>query len=276
MLRRKFIKYIAGTPGLLLLGCDSGPDPEPVSNSSYSTPCFSTGQRAYSNGYSYRNASTYANQLIRIAAGLGNISIPLNGAYEFYNFNNAFYMPDSIGYDPNWLSWFNYNTGFQEAGDSIIFHEVGHMWARKNGIGDLIGYGSQQSNWAQEYQADSFAGYILKQLGGNALPSVAIYNIVMSAWSQTHPPGANRAQVFYDSWANNSLQDFSGQSRKGAKESEEGIKNEVDLQLDNSDNSYISELTQLFEIKKEIVSAGVNPYSSESNDIFDSISNSMY
>lgn len=210
---------------------------------------------------------------------MAGVSYPANGAYEVANLNNAFYMPDMIGYDPNWLSWFNYITGFQEAGDSILFHEVGHLWAKKTGRSDKIGYGTVNANWAQEYQADSFAGYILRMLNGNASPSIAIYHTILSQWSATHPPGHNRASIFYESWANANIYNYSstGGDKMFAASANRDIynPNSIDLEtaniLDKSDPAIVTNLAKLIEIKRDITNFGLNPYSTESDNLFNQL-----
>lgn len=248
----------------LIIGCESGGgsdgDNNPVPPITYSTPCNSTALAAAQNGLQKQPASAYVNNIILRACQIGNVPIPQNGAFNVIRLNNAYYsFNDEIGYDADWLFQFVQNTGFMEAGDSIIYHEVGHLWAKKNGVGDRIGYDPQDQykNWSQEYQADSFAGYVLKQLNGNALPSVQIYNVVMANWGLTHPPGNLRAQVFFSSWQQNKIILYA-------------------RTITNTNQKIIEILSQLKKlslIRDEIFKVGLNPYCPSSDDYFNTLLN---
>lgn len=201
--------------------------------------------------------SAYAQQIVEIASQIAGVSAPTGGVWSSLSVQNAAYFPvqDRIVYNANFLNYLVQATGLQESGDSVIFHEVGHAWVFKTGRNGCLGAGTTQSNWAHEYQADSFAGTILRLLGGDPRGSIAVYQVVFRQWGHTHPPGSDRATVFWNSWASGSVQEFCSGVVRSARDA--GLVAQR-----------VTELRELAEFRDTLIDEGLNPYSSESNEAF--------
>jgi hypothetical protein len=243
----------------------------------YMIPCGYAGGTGY--GVNETPGSQYANYIISLACQFGKVSMPANGVWEVIGLSGiGVYDPlrDRLEYDPNVLNNWNFTYGAQEAGDSVLYHETGHNWAAKTGIMGMIGYGSIEQSWNQEFQADSYAGWVLRNLGGNALPSVNVYSTVMANWSTTHPPGAQRAQVFYSAWYYDTVTLFvpigsdpfppslssSASPIIGAAQSIKSSPEELMI---------IQKLQNARNIRKLIEKAKLNPYDRESDSLFQSL-----
>ena len=169
----------------------------------YPTPCYAWGAGGSGGGQGYQ-PSDYVMWRLDQTLALLNISAPQGGIWETPGVQNAYYNPngDVIAFDGYWLMDLNQmvaNMGYGsylEGGDSVIYHEIGHMWAFKSGAGQDIGYGTTEQNWEQEFTADCVSGHVLALLGGNPIPSQTIYDTVLSGWSDSHPPGSQRSDVF--------------------------------------------------------------------------------
>lgn len=192
----RLARYLAAL--LLPLALASCP-PDDTSDPAF--PC-QYGAGSYGSGAAVlAPASSYAWSVIVTAASLGGVSPPAGGAYQAAG-TLAMYDPngDAIYYSPTFLNQLYFSFGALEPGDSVLFHETGHMWAKKTGRMTCIGSATTPQLWNQEFQADSYAGAVLSALGGSPVPSLQVYNTVLAAWSATHPPGGQRAQVFLDGY----------------------------------------------------------------------------
>ena len=238
-------------------GCGGGGDePEPPSEQLIYTPCAMAARNADVDSMTKLPASQLAKQLIRHAAQIGGVSEPAGGCFLIRGYRNAYYDPstDHIAYGPEWLAELNDRVGHQrEAGDSVLFHEVGHMWAFKTGAMQRIGIGSVDREHRQELQADSFAGFVLRRLNGDARPVIATYETVFAGWSPTHPPGRIRAQTFVDAWAREQVAVLS--AKPAASESEEVAAARASLR-------------RLQDVRAELAERGYNPYDSSSDEAF--------
>ena len=249
-------------------------------------PCQAVGSAAAGAGWGVFPGSPYAQSIIRQAAQIGGVTFPTGGVFEIPGMSNAYYLPaphDAIAYDPIWLNQLNWTTGGGlEAGDSVLFHETGHMWAHKSGIAQCLGVGTTQSNWNHEYQADSYAGYILRLLGGSAQPSVTVYTTVFGTWSPSHPPGTQRAQVFVEAWTSVQPHNFCTQSLLsvrsitivevlGPASDEERVRELVEpapIVLDDAQSRALGNLLKLALLRDRLTALGLNPYARESGPRF--------
>lgn len=213
------LSLVALVPGLTLVACSGGsedgvdapPTPPPTPPAAAQQfPCFAAGGSASGAPAGAQPATSYVLQIVGLAAQIGGISPPAGGVWAVPNENNASYHPnaDRIHYSPTFLTSLLQATGLFEAPDSVLFHEVGHMWAFKIGRAQCLGFGTPESNWRHEYQADSFAGAVLAALGGNPSGSIQVYQQVFAGWGATHPPGQNRAAVFLDGYLQQTPQNF--------------------------------------------------------------------
>lgn len=291
---RKLFLFILMMFVLFLVSC---PGPEPFTDTEnsvvnqdteqedqatidiYNIPCSAgTGFNQQFSNLSY--ASQYAQNVMAQACYIGGVSLPSGGMYASQGINNAFYFPQeqAVVYDPDWLYQFVVNTGFLESGDSILFHEIGHHWSfltgRQAGLSNTAS-SQVDYNWKSEYTADSFAGYILRGLNGNAQPSVSIYMIIMANWSQSHPPGERRAQVFYNSWYYQTVYDYSNAT--SVARSSKNDSDEIDYSYFTNDTNEeievnaLSELTVLSRISETLISDGENPFSPDSDEAFNEL-----
>ena len=226
-------------------------------------------------------ASQYAQDIMLQACIIGGVPIPSGGMYQCQGINNAFYIPKdrAVIYDPDWLYYFFINTGFVESGDSILFHEIGHHWSFLTGRQEEIMNTSTNEvdyNWKSEYTADSFAGYVLRSLNGNATPSVEIYLVVMGNWSHSHPPSNIRAQVFYNSWYYQTVQDYrnvppvTGITRKASKPIQTALLTDND-NYEESQLAAVQRLKVLAVICETLLKYGENPFSPNSDITFNEL-----
>lgn len=244
----------------------------------YDIPCSSvSGLNMQLSNLDY--ASQYAQDVMTQACILGNVPIPSGGMYICQGMNNAFYIPNerAVIYDPDWLYSHYINTGFLESGDSILFHEIGHHWSFMTGRQVEISKTSANQvdyNWKSEYTADSFAGYVLRTLNGNATPSVDIYIVLFGNWSKTHPPGALRAQVFYNSWYYQTVQDYRNAPPVGRKKISKTVKANFLTDKESIEESQLSALERLellANICETLVKYGENPFSPISDITFNEL-----
>lgn len=207
-------------PGITLVACSGGSGHDDVEEPPSTTPpppaaaqqfpCFAASGSAGGTPAGAQPATSYVLQIVGIAAQIGGVSPPTGGVWAVPNESNASYHPnaDRIQYSPSFLTGLLQATGLFEAPDSVLFHEVGHMWVFKIGRAQCLGFGTPDANWRHEYQADSFAGAVLAVLGGNPSGSLQVYQQVFAGWGATHPPGQNRASVFLDGYLQQTPQNF--------------------------------------------------------------------
>jgi hypothetical protein len=235
----------------------------------YAIPCGYSGGTVF--GTSETPGSQYANYIIGLACQLGHVSLPAGGIWSVIGLGDAGiydYLRGRLSYDPNNLNALNYQFGAQEAGDSVLYHETGHHWAFMTGVWQAIGTGTSSQSWNQEYQADSYAGWVLRNLGGNALPSVNAYQTILANWTPTHPPGYNRALVFYNSWYYDQIEYFT----PGTFSSIVPLAN---MNPSPDTQVLLRKLNEATQMRHRIEAAGLNPYSSDSDRLFSRLLNEV-
>lgn len=246
----------------LFAGCESDSEPvepnennEPINQNPTLPvdhfPCLAAGGSGSGAGGPAQPGSEYAQFVVSLAAQIRGVAPPAGGVWSSTSSANASYQPNSdrIVYNPEFLTGLLNATGLLEAPDSVLFHEVGHMWVFKTGRHQCIGFGTVESNWRHEYQADSFAGAVLALLGGNPVGSIAVYEQVLAQWSSSHPPGSKRALVFVDGFTRQSPINMCTVP--------------LPARLETSANPE-SILARLHEVRDALRSLDLDPYSSES------------
>ena len=252
-------------------GGDQGTTPDPTPPSQQAprlTPCFAAAQARGVDQLPKQPASSIAKRIIRHAAQIGGVSEPAGGCWSIPGLNNAYYSPttDEIGYDSDFLNDIIRRAGGErEAGDSVLFHEVGHMWSHKKGIEYRMRGRIHTVDHESELQADSFAGYVLQILNGDVRPSIHTYRTVFAGWSASHPGGALRADVFLDAWLNRRIRIF---VKPGGITDETEIGPHMNPDLDVRGEA-LERLRDVVEIRDQIQRMGLDPYSSESDEAFE-------
>lgn len=249
---------------------DDSADPytwEEPEDGSYYTACYAWGAGGGGGGGQGYQPSDYVLWRLDQTLALLGISGPQGGIWETPGVQNAFYDPngDVIAFDGYWLMDLNQtvaNMGYGsylEGGDSVIYHEIGHMWAFKSGVGVDIGYGSQDQNWEQELTADCISGHVLGLLGGNPIPSQAIYDTVLSGWSGSHPPGSMRSDRFMQCY---------DEAVSVARDDDQVVDDSPEwLQYTDA----LENLRRLDDVRSEMIEAGLDPFDPALNDVFEAL-----